>query len=242
MRFTIKQLRAERQEHTNTEKNKLPFHQMVMTASRGSVMASMSAVHHTHPLLSRRCLVPHIFRPFRRFLFPETRRIPCKRHVSAEQKQVEGTLCLLDDMSCHLVTTSVFNNMCKMECLPSVFPYVGLMESLKFSYKAKGPTLTLSAGKEETSTSGRSEVPQAKPDLGDPAQTVVWGGRVPSRRRAITGGLTGLAIGESLRLAAPASVVNLQSIIGIFRGREVAPTCPAVCACTAYHSAHKLQE
>ena len=124
-----------------------------------------------------------------------------------------------------------------MECLPSVFSSVGLMKSLKFSYKAKFPTLTLSAGKEETSTSGRSEVPQAKPDLGDPAQTVVWGGRLPSRRRAITGGLTGLAIGESLRLAAPASVVNLQSIIGIFRGREVAATCPVVQMCSrAQHS------
>ena len=30
----------------------------------------------------------------------------------------------------------------------------------------------------------------------DPAQTVVWGGRLPSRRRAITGGLSGLAIGR----------------------------------------------
>ncbi|KAK9918065.1 hypothetical protein WJX75_000898 [Coccomyxa subellipsoidea] len=98
----------------------------------------MSAIHHTNPLLSRRCLVPHKFRPFRRARFPETRRVPCRRHVSAEQKQFEG--------------------------------------------------------KEETSTSGRSEVPQVKPDLGDPAQTVVWGGRLPSRRRAITGGLTGLAI------------------------------------------------
>lgn len=124
-----------------------------------------------------------------------------------------------------------------MECHPSVFSYVGLMKSLKFSYKAKAPTLTLSAGKEETSTSGRSEVPQVKPDLGDPAQTVVWGGRLPSRRRAITGGLTGLAIGESLRRAAPASVVNLQSIIGIFRGREAAATCPAVQLCSrAQHS------
>lgn len=124
-----------------------------------------------------------------------------------------------------------------MKCHPSVFSYLGVKNSLKFSYKAKAPTLTLSAGKEETSTSGRSEVPQVKPDLGDPAQTVVWGGRLPSRRRAITGGLTGLAIGESLRLAAPASVVNLQSIIGISRGREVAATCPAVQMCSrAQHS------
>jgi hypothetical protein len=124
-----------------------------------------------------------------------------------------------------------------MKCHPSVFSYLGVKNSLKFSYKAKAPTLTLSAGKEETSTSGRSEVPQVKPDLGDPAQTVVWGGRLPSRRRAITGGLTGLAIGESLRLAAPASVVNLQSIIGISRGREVAATCPAVQLCSrAQHS------
>lgn len=73
-------------------------------------MASMSAIHHTNPLLSRRCLVPHKFRPFRRARFPETRRVPCRRHVSAEQKQFEGTLCFLDDMSCHLVTMSVLNS------------------------------------------------------------------------------------------------------------------------------------
>ncbi|CAL8464210.1 g3745 [Coccomyxa elongata] len=49
-------------------------------------------------------------------------------------------------------------------------------------------------GKAEASSSGRSESPQARPDLSDSAQTVVWGGRLPSRRRAISGGLTGLAI------------------------------------------------
>ena len=35
-----------------------------------------------------------------------------------------------------------------------------------------------------------------RPLPADPVQAVVWGGRLPSRRRAITGGLSALGIGE----------------------------------------------
>ena len=39
-------------------------------------------------------------------------------------------------------------------------------------------------------------------NLQDPVETIAWGGNLPSRRRAITGGLSGLAISESCRLSA----------------------------------------
>ena len=34
-----------------------------------------------------------------------------------------------------------------------------------------------------------------RPSLGDPVQTVSWGGQLPSQRRAVLGGLAGLGIG-----------------------------------------------
>jgi hypothetical protein len=34
-----------------------------------------------------------------------------------------------------------------------------------------------------------------RPSLADPVQTVAWGGRLPSKRRAVLGGLAGLAVG-----------------------------------------------
>ena len=37
-------------------------------------------------------------------------------------------------------------------------------------------------------------------NLQDPVETIAWGGNLPSRRRAITGGLSGLAISMSFRL------------------------------------------
>ena len=51
------------------------------------------------------------------------------------------------------------------------------------------------------SLAGTSSSPNGEPSggpspgLGNPVQTVVWGGRLPSRRRAITGGLSALGIG-----------------------------------------------
>ena len=41
---------------------------------------------------------------------------------------------------------------------------------------------------------------RSQPNLQDPVETIQWGGNLPSRRRAITGGLSGLAISMSLRL------------------------------------------
>ena len=37
-------------------------------------------------------------------------------------------------------------------------------------------------------------------NLQDPVETIAWGGNLPSRRRAITGGLSGIAISESFRV------------------------------------------
>lgn len=37
-----------------------------------------------------------------------------------------------------------------------------------------------------------------RPSLGDPVQTVAWGGRLPSQRRAVLGGLAGVGIGVPL--------------------------------------------
>ncbi len=34
-----------------------------------------------------------------------------------------------------------------------------------------------------------------RPSLADPVQMVAWGGRLPSKRRAVLGGLAGLAVG-----------------------------------------------
>lgn len=53
------------------------------------------------------------------------------------------------------------------------------------------------AGDKSTDTStSRSQL-----NLQDPVETIQWGGNLPSRRRAITGGLSGLAIGMSLPLS-----------------------------------------
>ena len=56
----------------------------------------------------------------------------------------------------------------------------------------------------EPRSSQRLEEPQfeprrrPQPRVLDPAQTVAWGGTLPSRRRAIVGGLSGLSIGERM--------------------------------------------
>ena len=43
---------------------------------------------------------------------------------------------------------------------------------------------------------GKSNENGPKFDAQDPSQTIAWGGRLPSRRRAITGFSSGLAIGK----------------------------------------------
>ena len=52
----------------------------------------------------------------------------------------------------------------------------------------------------------------AELDLQDPSQTVVWGGRLPSRRRAIVGGLSGLAIGRAHHCLSHTTLTQLWRI------------------------------
>ena len=63
-------------------------------------------------------------------------------------------------------------------------------------------------------TAGQAtEEKRAEPSFQDPAQTVVWGGKLPSRRRAITGGLSGLAIGALPRLFVVAEAESLHHML-----------------------------
>ncbi len=90
-------------------------------------------------------------------------------------------------------------------------------------------------GQQQPSTSGRGDPRQPKPAFEDLAQTVVWGGRLPSRRRAITGGLTGLGIGEPMRscstrplhslafLSGPAGLLSCVTILGMPRRCQTLP-------------------
>lgn len=45
---------------------------------------------------------------------------------------------------------------------------------------------------------GREKESEPLPSLADPVQTIAWGGRLPSQRRAVLGALAGLGIGAPL--------------------------------------------
>ncbi|CAL5226947.1 g9831 [Coccomyxa viridis] len=68
------------------------------------------------------------------------------------------------------------------------------------SRRSRGPVcLRCQNNTEKSSQSGGSSAPdtgrtKSQLNLQDPVETIAWGGNLPSRRRAITGGLSGLAI------------------------------------------------
>ncbi len=53
-------------------------------------------------------------------------------------------------------------------------------------------------------------------NLQDPVETIAWGGNLPSRRRAITGGLSGLAISKPLHPTLSSATSHVPRVPPVF--------------------------